>query len=129
MKGNVNPKVEILERDKNFYHVKMVTIMVNPKDPLHPTSKEEVKSFRYKDYQRIFGGSEERRQHFKKVIGFDSAELVHDPSLNKSVKEEEEETPVKIIRQEQQKIKEARLNEEEYMIAKKITKPRARRVK
>jgi len=79
--ANLNPKVEIKEKERHCYHVKMTYRSINPNDPTHPVVKEGVRAFRKQDYIRIFGGNEKQRQHAKEVAGFDTAEVVHDPTL------------------------------------------------
>jgi len=77
----LNPNVEIKEKERHCYHVKMAYRSINPDDPTHPVIKEGVRAFRKQDYIRIFGGNEKQRQHAKEVAGFDTAEVVHDPTL------------------------------------------------
>ena len=79
--ANLDPKVEIKEKERHCYHVKMTCRSINPNDPTHPVVKEGVRAFRKQDYIRIFGGNEKQRQHAKEVAGFDTAEVVHDPTL------------------------------------------------
>jgi len=79
--ANLDPKVEIKEKERHCYHVKMAYRSINPDDPTHPIVKEGVRAFRRQDYIRIFGGNEKQRQHAKEVAGFDTAEVVHDPTL------------------------------------------------
>ena len=79
--ANLDPKVEIKEKERHCYHVKMTYRSINPNDPTHPVVKEGVRAFRKQDYIRIFGGNEKQRQHAKEVAGFDTAEVVHDPTL------------------------------------------------
>ena len=81
MKANLDPGVEIREKEAHCYHVKVKYVIVNPLDQAHPTTKTEVRAFRKVDYLKIFGGTTKQQIENKMTIGWDTAELVHDPSL------------------------------------------------
>lgn len=81
MKANLDPNVEIREKEAHCFHVKVKYVIVNPLDQAHPTTKTEVRAFRKQDYFKIFGGTTKQQIENKKTIGWDTAELVHDPNL------------------------------------------------
>ena len=94
MKANKNPKFEILERDKEYYH-----ILVNRR--LHvPKIGDYIDNFDVIIYDAK--GYESFKKH-KRVLGLKSDEVIHIPQslFEKEQKEEEiEEEP-----QEEEKIK------------------------
>ena len=79
--ANLKPEVMIKEKDQHCYHVQMTIVRINPADPTHPEIKTEVRPFRIQDYKLLFGGTTEEQIRKKKVMGIDSAEVVHDPGL------------------------------------------------
>jgi predicted type IV restriction endonuclease len=81
MKANMNPEVEIDERDRDFYILKAKRILINPKDPTHPVEKIHMLVLRAKDYQTYFKCPIDKQITYLKNMNVESAELVHDPTL------------------------------------------------
>jgi hypothetical protein len=115
--ANLKPSILIKEKDQYAYHLQMTKIVVNPRDPTHPTSKTSVRAIRYKDYVSFFTGPIDKQIQRKKAMGVDTVEVVHDPTLIGSVEKKEPERvepekkiPFKVISDEE-KIEKARLSE------------------
>jgi hypothetical protein len=119
--GNLRPDAEIKEKDQRFYHVRLTSVRINSKDALHPIIKVSVKPFRPNDYKKYFKCKTEDQIAFLRSMGMDSAELVHDPTLNIEKTPVDPITlkePVKVKNEADEKIdaenkliEEARLNE------------------
>jgi hypothetical protein len=86
MFGNINKNVEIKEEDRYFHNVLMEKIIINPKDPLHPIVRKYVKVFRAIDYKKYFQCSQEDQIGFLKAMNYQTAELVHDPTIDDFVR-------------------------------------------
>jgi hypothetical protein len=81
IKANLNPKYEILERDKNFYHVKLEKRIIDPKDPTRPIIRSFVQAIRPIDWQKYFACKADLAVEYLKAMNCSGSELVHDPSL------------------------------------------------
>jgi hypothetical protein len=145
IRANLNPDVDIKERDKNAYHFRWVMVRINPADPTHPVRKTEVRAIRKCDYRAFFEGkTTEQLIRRMKIIGAEDVELVHDPTKpiitsekvnvfsKVEVKEVTDEQKIKESRESELAYKEARaglspaLNSAEKMAAvqKRVRKPK-----
>jgi len=123
--ANLDPKVEIREKERQCFHVRMTYVVINQNDLAHPTNKVEVRSFRQRDYFHLFGGNTEKQIRNRKVIGCDTVELVHDPRLE--VKDVIEVKHEKFVKTDQEKIDEGVKNELEKREAEQAAQAEARK--
>jgi hypothetical protein len=133
IRANLNPDVEIFEKDKNAYHFSWVSVKINPADPTHPVRKTEIRAIRKSDYRAFFANlSTEQLIRRMKIIGVEEVALVHDPtrpieSNEKIIIQNFSKVEVKEITDEQ-KIKEGQEAELKTM-QEKATRTRSSRVK
>ena len=81
MKANLNPAVEIDERDRYCYILKAKRILINPTQPTHPDVRTHMLVLTPNDYQRFFKCPIEQQIKYLKNMNVEDAELVHDPTL------------------------------------------------
>lgn len=117
IRANLNPEVEINEKDRNCYHLRWTYVKINPADPTHPVTKTEVRALRAVDYHRFFEGDTAKMMKMQKTVGVEQVELVHDPSLpqtevNDFVKVE----PQSFTKLEPKEVKPEPKNDEEKVI-------------
>ena len=90
IQANMDKSVMIRESDRYAYHMR-VTIKRQPdpiKDPFLVEIKEEIRPIRVCDYEKYFDPKRVKTENIiqaTKAIGWASAEVVHDPTLEKVV--------------------------------------------
>ena len=88
IQANMDKSVMIRESDRYAYHMR-VTIKRQPdpiKDPFLVEIKEEIRPIRVCDYEKYFDPKRVKTENIiqaTKAIGWASAEVVHDPTLEK----------------------------------------------
>lgn len=83
IKANLNPKYEILERDKIFWHIRFQKTAIDPAFPTKPIIRYLIQPIRDLDYQRFFKCSAEKAVEYLKAMNMTGAEVIHDPTLLK----------------------------------------------
>jgi hypothetical protein len=81
MKANLNPGVEIDERDRYYYILKAKRILLNPAQPTHPVIRDHMLVLKPADYIKYFKCPIEEQLRYLKNMNVEDAELVHDPKL------------------------------------------------
>jgi hypothetical protein len=132
IRANLNPDVDIKERDKNAYHFRWVMVRINPADPTHPVRKTEVRAIRKCDYRAYFENlSTEQTIRRMKIIGAEEVELVHDPTKPIITSEKVNvfsKVEVKEVKTDEEKIKEGQEAELKAM-QERATRTKSSRVK
>lgn len=85
MEANLKSSVTIEEENSHCYHIEAESRAVDPRDPTHPIVRRRVICLRPIDYKKYFMCSTEDQIGYLKAMGLENVELVHDPSIEKSV--------------------------------------------
>jgi hypothetical protein len=101
MKANMNPAVEIDERDRYCYILKAKRILINPAQPTHPDVRTHMLVLRPMDYKKYFQCPIAEQINYLKNMNVEDAELVHDPTL--------EEKPKPVVKNAEVKLREERV--------------------
>jgi|WetSurMetagenome_2_1015567.scaffolds.fasta_scaffold00103_42 hypothetical protein len=116
MKANLDNTVEIEVENRLCYHLRVESRAVHPARPLDPVIRKRILCLRQIDYKKYFQCSAEDQVGYLKAMNIRNCELVHDPSLEDSVR-----------------IERPKSAEEEFILAKKIgsavTSPITRKTK
>jgi len=86
MQANLNKTIAIKAEDVWCYHLKVESRAVDPRDPTHPRINRRILILSPDNYKKYFQCSVTEQIGYLKAMGLENVELVHDPTLERTVR-------------------------------------------
>ena len=86
MQANLNKTIAIEAENAWCYHLKAEKRIINPRDPTHPIIRQRLLVLSPDNYKKYFQCSITDQIGYLKAMGLENVELVHDPTLERTVR-------------------------------------------